>query len=362
MCGTSGIASSASAAGPTLISARSLEARGVEVAPRDLGDLLVDLQARQLPARRQPARDADRAVARERPDLERLARVEHPRQQRQQRALVGPRLHHRVGALARLAFDAREHVVPAGEALEVLVSFGARHPRILSGLSALEAELRARRALWCRAGPAAAAAALRHRHRRVLAALATGAELEPEDDDAARSLEAELALGRRDLRDRLRGPRRLARDLRLRPADLRRGGRGRRRRRRGRTCAGPRSGSAICTFSRFLAGFLLTGASAFGGSVTWAMIGGAGSAPVITHAAPAPTPLRHRPTIAAAGPSRPPPLEAAYIVVVTSERESSRASQPNGSTQRDPPGAREAHLAHGRAARRAVAQVRADRR
>ena len=62
------------------------------------------------------------------------------------------------------------------------------------------------------------------------------------------------------------------------------------------------------------------------------MIGGAGSAPVITQAAPAPTPLRHRPRIAAAGPSRPPPLEAAYIVVVTSWRDSSRASQPNGSS------------------------------
>ena len=103
----------------------------------------------------------------------------------------------------------------------------------------------------------------------------------------------------------------------------------------GRYWRGVEIGSATwTTFSRFLAlaTFFFGSSACSGFSAMWAMIGGAGSAPVITHAAPAPTPLRHRPTIAAAGPRRPPPVEAAYIEVVTSWRESSRASQPNGSS------------------------------
>ena len=48
-----------------------------------------------------------------------------------------------------------------------------------------------------------------------------------------------------------------------------------------------------------------------GFSSTTAISGAAaGIAPVITHVA-APTPLRHRPSAAAAGPSRPPPVETA---------------------------------------------------
>ena len=68
----------------------------------------------------------------------------------------------------------------------------------------------------------------------------------------------------------------------------------------------------------------------FGSFATWAMIGGAGSAPVITHAAPATPPLRQIPSSAAAGPKRPPPVEAEYSA--TSDREASRASHPNGSS------------------------------
>ena len=84
-----------------------------------------------------------------------------------------------------------------------------------------------------------------------------------------------------------------------------------------------------------LAGFFLAvttrfGGSGFGSLVTWAMIGGAGSAPVITHAAPATPPLRQIPSTAAAGPKRPPPVEAEYTA--TSERDASRASHPKGSS------------------------------
>ena len=58
------------------------------------------------------------------------------------------------------------------------------------------------------------------------------------------------------------------------------------------------------------------GFAAFGGSGVGLLVDGrdqrhgAGIAPVITHVA-APTPLRHRPSAAAAGPNRPPPVEIA---------------------------------------------------
>ena len=78
-----------------------LEAGARDVAARDLGELLADLEAGQATVFRQAAGDADRAVAGEGADLDRDARVEHHGQDRQQPALVGARLHLRVGQLAR---------------------------------------------------------------------------------------------------------------------------------------------------------------------------------------------------------------------------------------------------------------------
>ena len=93
----------------------------------------------------------------------------------------------------------------------------------------------------------------------------------------------------------------------------------------------------------------------------WAISGGAGSAPVITHTAPAPAPLRHSPSSAAAGPSRPPPPGLAYCSRAERDAATASSGAQQGSSSAIRRRAREAQLAHRRAARRAVAQVRADR-
>ena len=99
--------------------------RRLQVALRDLGALLVELQARQPAAFGEPAGDADRAVAGERPDLERVARADEPHEQLDQRALVGGDLHLGGRHDGRLGPHAVEHVVgpgtPASEVLEQIV-------------------------------------------------------------------------------------------------------------------------------------------------------------------------------------------------------------------------------------------------
>ena len=96
-------------------------------------------------------------------------------------------------------------------------------------------------------------------------------------------------------------------------------------------------GVARASRAGVLAGFFLAvttrfGGSGFGSLVTWAMIGGAGSAPVITHAAPAPPPLeaepeqRRRRAEAARRRSRP------RTRATSDARARSRASHPNGSS------------------------------
>src|SRR5215218_4729124 len=65
-------------------------------------------------------------------------------------------------------------------------------------------------------------------------------------------------------------------------------------------------GCAVLTIRTF---FFALCFAATGFASWWAISGAAGSAPVITHAAPAPAPVRHSPTSPAAGPKRPPPLD-----------------------------------------------------
>ena len=94
-------------------------ARRLDVALRDRGELLADLEARQPAAFGQAAGDADRAVPGERADLDGGLGVEHAREDRQQRRLVGAREHPGVGEQPGLGLHAGEHLVLPGEAGQV---------------------------------------------------------------------------------------------------------------------------------------------------------------------------------------------------------------------------------------------------
>src|SRR2546423_1136759 len=62
------------------------DARSVPVLPCDRGPLLADVTAQQPPAIAETARDADRGMTRERPDLDGPSRPEQLREHGQQRA------------------------------------------------------------------------------------------------------------------------------------------------------------------------------------------------------------------------------------------------------------------------------------
>ena len=92
----------------------------LDVPPRDRRVLLVELEAGQAAAVREPAGDRDRAVAGERPELERPAGAGQPREHREQRRLVRRGLHHGIRHLARLARHALEHLVLPGMPGEIV--------------------------------------------------------------------------------------------------------------------------------------------------------------------------------------------------------------------------------------------------
>src|SRR5262249_29568911 len=68
-------------------------AGALPVAARDRGVLLADVAAEQLSVGRQTSRDADRGVAGERADLDRVPRPDQPDQHREQLTLVVGDLH-----------------------------------------------------------------------------------------------------------------------------------------------------------------------------------------------------------------------------------------------------------------------------
>ena len=95
------------------------DARALEIRPRDLRPVLVDLTREQPPVGTQPAGDADRGVAGERAHLERPAGADRPHQQGEERALVGRDLHHgHVAERLGLPGELREDVVLARPVLD----------------------------------------------------------------------------------------------------------------------------------------------------------------------------------------------------------------------------------------------------
>ena len=75
----------------------------LEVARGDLGELLAELAAEQAPGGLEAAGDADRRVAGERADLERLAGADRARQERHERALVRRDLHPAMSPIAAVS-------------------------------------------------------------------------------------------------------------------------------------------------------------------------------------------------------------------------------------------------------------------
>ena len=189
------------AAGPTTIVDAVADARAPRGCARAISAYsLVDLEARQPAALGQPAGDADRPVAGERADLDRHLARPSTREERQQRALVGPRLHPGVAA-ARRSRGRRARAPRPGRRSAVRYVGQAGYPRCATSAHDRQPPSKPNSPLGrapSAAPPpppplpplldAAAAGARGHRRSRAEAVAATVAPREPR-----RALEAELA-------------------------------------------------------------------------------------------------------------------------------------------------------------------------